>query len=116
MKKDRLNTICYFFLSTLLFPLFVSCAHSPKETGTWQEIGQISTLEFMKDGSFRAVDNMGMAVSGNYFLDDNGNAKFEIIHPGVSPEIITARITIQGDELIIIFADTDEVETYRRAR
>lgn len=75
-------------------------------------------MEFMKDGSFRAVDNMGMAVSGNYSLDDDGNAKFEIIHQGASPEIeiITARITLQGDDLTIEFADTGEVEKYRRQR
>jgi len=29
----------------------------------------------MKDGSFRAADNMGMAVRGNYSLDADGNAR-----------------------------------------
>lgn len=82
----------------------------------WREIGKTPTLEFMEDGSFRTVDNMGMTVSGKYFLDNNGNAKFEIIHQGVSIETITARITIKGDKMTIKFTDTGEVEIYRKER
>jgi len=82
----------------------------------WRGTGQTSTLEFKKGGSFSAVDTMGMAVSGNYFFDDKGNARLEIIHPGTYPEIITVKIVIQGDELTIEFADTVEVEKYRRER
>jgi len=108
--------ICFFFLPAIIFPLFVSCAHAPKEVGMWRGTGQTSTLEFKKGGSFSAVDTMGMAVSGNYFFDDKGNARLEIIHPGTYPEIITVKIVIQGDELTIEFADTVEVEKYRRER
>jgi len=72
----------------------------------------------MKDNSFRAVDDMGMAVSGNYSLDADGNAKFEIIHKGASPEVevIDVIIMLQGDELTIKFPDTGEVEKYKRER
>ena len=108
--------ICYFFLSAIVLALFVSCAHAPKEVGIWRGTGQTSTLEFKKGGSFSAVDHMGMAVSGNYLIDDKGNARLEIIHPGASPEIITVKIAIQGDELTIEFADPSEVEKYRRER
>jgi len=59
---------------------------------------------------------MGMAVRGNYSLDAGGNARLEVIHHGAPPEIITVKITLQGDELTIKFADTDEVEMYRSER
>lgn len=108
--------IYHLCISAILFILFVSCVHYQKEIGKWWGTGKTSTLEFKGDGSFITVDNMGIIASGKYSLDDNGNAKFEIIHQGVSIETITARITIQGDQMTIKFTDTGEVEIYRKER
>lgn len=108
--------IYHLCISAILFILFISCVHYQKEIGTWREIGETSTLEFMEDGSFRTVDNMGMIASGKYTLDDNGNVTFKIIHEGISIETITARITIQGYQMTIKFPDTGEVEIYRKER
>jgi hypothetical protein len=82
--------------------------------GKWQEIGKTATLELVKDGTFTAVDNQGMAVSGNYTLYKDGNIKFEITRPGSSPDIVNAMVTVQGDELILGFSHSKAVERYKR--
>ncbi len=116
MLKSLFYHICYLFLSAILLTLVVSCMHSQKVIGRWSEIGKTSTLEFMNDGSFRAVDNMGMIVNGNYFIEDNGDATFEIIQPEGTIEIINVKITIKGDEMTIKFINTNEVEKYRKEK
>jgi hypothetical protein len=82
--------------------------------GRWQEIGKTATLELVKDGTFTAVDNQGMAVSGNYTLYKDGNIKFEVTRPGSSPDIVNALVTVQGDELIFVFSHSKEVGRYKR--
>lgn len=93
-----------------------SCARMPAIIGTWQEIGTTATLEFHKDGTFSAVDDMEMAVSGTYSHHQDGRTRFEIISPGSSPEIVWGNINVQGDELIFSSDDNEEVECYRRTR
>jgi len=52
------------------FFLIISCAHTPGVVGKWREVGKTATVEFLKDGTFKAVDNQGMAVSGKYTLSE----------------------------------------------
>jgi hypothetical protein len=84
--------------------------------GKWREVGKTAILEFWKDGTFKAVDNQGMAVSGKYTLHENGNARFEIDRQGFSPEIVSGKISVRGDELTLISGDGKEVDRYKRER
>ena len=112
--KLKYLQVVIFALAAIVF--LVSCQHSPNLTGKWQEIGKTATLEFHEDHTFNAVDNMGMAVSGTYSLDNNGNMRFEIKHDEPEAEIIDAKVTFAGDELIFNFGDKGEVEKYRRVK
>jgi hypothetical protein len=103
-----------FGLAAIVF--LVSCQHSINLIGKWQEVGKTATLEFRDDHTFSAVDNMGMAVSGTYSLDNNGNIRFEIKHDEPSPEIIRAKVLVRDDELIFIYGDSGEAENYRRIK
>ena len=84
--------------------------------GKWREIGKTATLEFLKDGTFKAVDNQGMAVSGKYTLSENESARFEIERQDSSPEIVTGKISVRGEELTLISGDGKEVDRYKRER
>jgi len=101
-----------------IFTLFliISCAHTPDVVGKWREVGKTATVEFWKDGTFKAVDNQGMAVSGKYTLSENGNAKFEIDREDSSPEIVSGKISVRGEELTLISGDGKEVDRYKRER
>ncbi|MBW1912133.1 MAG: hypothetical protein JRI43_02965 [Deltaproteobacteria bacterium] len=79
-------------------------------------MGKTATVEFWKDGTFKAVDNQGMAVSGKYTLSENGNAKFEIDREDSSPEIVSGKISVRGEELTLISGDGKEVDRYKRER
>ena len=103
-------------LAIFTFFLIISCAHTPGEVGKWREVGKTATVEFLKDGTFKAVDNQGMAVSGNYTLSENGNARFEIYRQGSSPEIVIGKISVQREELTLISGDGNEVDRYKRER
>jgi len=99
-----------------LFSSFTFCATTPKIVGKWKEIGKTATLEFRKDGSFKAVDNQGMTVTGKYALLENGMARFEIAHQQSLPETVAIRLSVQKDELTITPAGGNEVERYRRVK
>ena len=116
MKKDKFKFILFFLLAIGLFFLIVSCANTPKVVGKWQEIGKTATLAFWEDGSFKAVDNQGMAVSGKYTLHENGMVRFEIAHQGSSLEIVTGKFSVRKDELTITSARGNEVEKYRKVK
>ena len=66
MKKDEFK-LC-FALVILTLTLLLACAKPATIIGKWKEIGKTATLEFWKDGTFKAVDNQGMAVKGKYTL------------------------------------------------
>jgi hypothetical protein len=112
-------TFKHFFHSVLVavtFLLILSCAKTPNVIGKWIEIGKTATLEFWKDGTFKAVDNQGMAVRGKYTFNRNGNVRFEIERQGASPEIINGTISVRGDELTVTSVDGKDVERYRKAK
>jgi hypothetical protein len=94
--------------------ILVSCLHSNSITGKWQETRGRAIFEFQEDHTFSTVDNMGMQVAGRYNLDGQGNLRFEIQHEEPNIEIIDAKVTFAGDELIFKFIDSGEVEKYRR--
>ena len=114
IRKFRL--IHHFMLTTVTSFFFVSCLSTPNLIGRWREIGKTSTLEFWKDGTFKAVDNDGMSVTGKYLLLNNGNIRFEVTRIGSSPDIIKGKIAIMGDELTFRSLDGREIERYRRER
>jgi hypothetical protein len=116
MKKDKFIPTFFILLAIILLFFMISCASTPKLPGKWREIGNTGTIEFLEDGSFKAVDNMGMAVSGKYTLLGNGNIRFEIAHQGSSKEIVEGKLSMQEDELVISFEKGKEVERYKRVR
>ena len=117
LDTDPMGKYNYRFtplLTVFTFFLIISCAHTPDVVGKWREVGKTARVEFFKDGTFKAVDNQGMAVSGNYTLSENGNARFEIDREDSSPEIVTGKISVRGEELTLISGDGKEVERYER--
>ena len=55
-----------------------------------------------------------MAVSGNYTLSENGKVRFEIAREGSSPEIVSGKISVRGEDLTLISGDGSEVDKYKR--
>ena len=104
------------FLGLVAILFLVSCQHSPNLIGKWQEIGKNAYLEFSDEKIFKAVDSMGMAVTGTYALGNNGDVRFEIRHNESYSEIIDAKVKVAGDELTINFGDNKEVEKYKRVQ
>ena len=110
------NTMRWRLLMLIVIVLFLSCQHSPSITGKWQEIGTAGTLEFNDDNTFNAVDDMGMAVSGIYHLDDSGNMRLEIKHHESPTEIINLRIKIEADKLIFSHDGKEIDEKYSKVK
>ena len=84
--------------------------------GKWKEIGKTATLEFWKDGTFKAVDNQKMAVKGKYTLIEPSNVRFEIFRQGSPSEIVIGKYSMQGDILTFTSADGKEIERYKRGK
>ena len=103
-------------LVILALSLILACANTPSIVGKWKEIGKTATLEFWKDGTFKAVDNQGMAVKGKYTLVEPGSVRFEIFRQGSPPEIVNGTVSLQGDVLTFTSADGKEIETYKREK
>jgi hypothetical protein len=115
-EERKIQITLFFLLLIILLFFMISCASTPKLAGKWREIGKTATIEFLEDGSFKAVDNMGMAVSGKYTLLGKGNIRFEVAHQGSSKEIVEGKLSMQEDELVISFGKGKEVERYKRVR
>jgi hypothetical protein len=94
----------------------IACAKTPYIVGKWKEIGKTATLEFWKDGTFKAVDNQKMAVKGKYTLIEPGNVRFEIFRQGSPSEIVKGTYSLQGDVLTVTSADGKEIERYKREK
>lgn len=106
----------YLVISAITFLISCTQQHSLILTGKWQEIGKKATLEFYDDHTFKAIDDMGMAVNGTYAIDHNGNVRFEIKHDYGKTEIISAKVKFEKDDLIFNLGDTGGVENYRRIK
>ena len=114
MKKDKFSL--YSAFAILAFFFIIACVSTPNLVGKWKEIGKAATLELWKDGTFKAVDNQKMAVSGKYSLSEHGNIRFEIFRQGSPSEIVNGKYSVQGDILIFTSADGKEIERYKREK
>ena len=114
MKKDKFK-LC-FALAILALTFILSCASTPTIVGKWKEIGKTATLEFWKDGTFKAVDNQGMAVKGKYTLIEPENVRFEIFRQDSPSEIVNGTFSLQGYVLTVTSTDGKEIERYKRLR
>jgi len=97
MKKDKFNFYSAFAILAISF--IIACANTPYIIGKWKEIEKTGTFEFWKDGTFKAVDNQKMAVSGKYTLSEHGNVRFEIFRQGSPSEIVNGKYSVIGDIL-----------------
>ena len=116
MLKSLFKPGAVFLFTTLPLVLLMSCAQKQDVAGKWQEVGKKSTIEFHTDGTFNAVDDMGMAVSGKYIREENNTIRFEIAHKGSAPEIVEGKLSERGDELTFSSADDKKIETYKRVK
>ena len=114
MKKDKFNLYSPFAI--LAFSFIMACANTPDLVGKWKEIGKTATLELLKDGTFKAVDNQKMAVSGKYSLSEHGNIRFEISRQGSPSEIVNGKYSVQSDILTLTSANGKEIQRYRRQK
>ncbi len=112
MKTDEIRRYSAFVI--LVFSFIIACSNKPNLVGKWKEIGKVATLELREDGTFKAVDNQKMAVSGKYTLSKNGNVRFEIFRQDSPSEIVNGKYSLQGDILTFTSADGEEIERYRR--
>jgi hypothetical protein len=112
--KKKVNL--YSAFAILAFSFIIAYANTPNIVGKWKEIEKTATLEFWKNGTFKAVDNQKMAVSGKYTLSEHGNVRFEIIRQGSPPEIVNGKYSVQGDILTFTSADGEEIERYKREK
>jgi hypothetical protein len=101
-------------LVLLLFVFLVSCSYTPNIAGKWQEPGTTSSIEFGQDGTFTAIDNMGMTVSGDYTILDKGKIRLVIKHQDYPDEIIMRNFAVREDELILTLDKDKEVLTYKK--
>lgn len=114
MKKNKFNL--YSAFAILVFSFIIACANTPNLVGKWKEIGKVATLEFWEDGTFKAIDNQKMTVSGKYSLSEQGNIRFEISRQGSPSEIVTGKYSGQGDILTFTSADGKEIQRYIRQK
>ena len=115
MKKDEFKR-CSAFVIIGLTLMLACAANKPSVVGKWKEIGKTATLEFWKDGTFKAVDNQKMAVKGKYTLIEPSNVRFEIFRQGSPSEIVNGTVSLQGDVLTVTSADGKEIERYKREK
>jgi len=115
MKKDKFK-LCSALVIIALFFILACAENTPYIVGKWKEIGKTATLEFWKDGTFKAVDNQKMAVKGKYTLIEPGNVRFEIFRQGSPPEIVNGTVSLQGDVLTFTSSDGKEIERYKRKK
>ena len=101
-------------ISFMVMMVITSCASMTGITGTWREVDSDATLEFSKDGTFRAVDDMGMAVSGTYTLSDDGMIRFSVHHGDGHDEVVIVEYSVSEDLLTVRTQDHSETEQYMR--
>ena len=114
MKTKEFKAPVSNLLPVFMLLLLVCCASKPDIIGKWREVGKTATIEFSTDGTFKAIDNQGMAVSGKYTLFTHGILRCEIQNEVSSEEIVDLMVSIKGDELTLTSPDDSEVERYRR--
>lgn len=86
----------------------------PTILGDWKAVDGPASVRFAADGTFHAVDNQGMPVSGKYRLIGADGIQFEIRHAGEETETIQARVIQAGERLTLTFPGENAIETYQR--
>ncbi len=115
--QSALSKAGFLFASVAFsIALLTACAQKQDVIGKWQQVGKKSILEFHADGTFNAVDDMGMRVTGKYVLQETGDIRFEILHKGSSPEIIAGKVDVCGDELTFSTPHGKESEKYLKIK
>ena len=114
-SSESIGSAGVLWLVPVLFFL-AFCGSKPDLIGKWKEVGKVATLEFSTDGTFKAVDNQGMAVSGKYTVSKDGQLRCEIQHEGGSEEVVDVMISIKGDELTLTSSGSSGAESYRREK
>ena len=112
MNKGSAGNLLLFVMLIFL----VCCVSKPGIVGKWREVGKTATIEFNADGTFRAIDNQGMAVSGKYTLLKDKALRCEIYSEAGSEEIVNLAVSIRQDELTLTSSDDSRVERYRREK
>jgi len=110
------KVLSHLFAVWLTIPciMVLSCANRVDVAGEWQEIGNTGTLTLLKDGSFNAVDNQGMQVSGVFSLISTDSIRFVVEQSSGSREIISAKITLSDNRLTLSFEQDHETIHYGR--
>ena len=115
MKRNEFKLSSALVIIALIF-ILACAANTPHIIGKWKEIGKTAILEFWKDGTFKAVDNQKMAVSGKYTLIEPSNVRFEILHQGSPTEIVNGTYSLQGGVLTFTSENCKEIERYNREK
>ena len=116
MKSSEFKGSAGVLLLVSMLFFFASCASKPDIIGKWREVGKVALIEFSADGTFKAVDNQGMAVSGRYTLFKDGSLRCEVQQEGSSKEVVNLTISIKGDQLTLTSSGSSKVESYRREK
>lgn len=116
MKLHDLGRAAGVAAAAIACLLIFGCARAPTLTGAWREVGRTATLEFGPDGTFRVMDNEGMAVSGRYFPIGDGKVRFEIRHPDSTTEVVVLDAIVTGDGLTLTGEGAAPAEHYERIR
>jgi hypothetical protein len=116
MKLHDLGRAAAVASAAIACLLVFGCVRAPTLTGAWREVGRTATVEFGPDGTFRAVDNEGMAVSGRYFPAGDGKVRFEIRHPDLTTEVVVLDATVTEDALTLTGEGAGPAEHYERIR
>ncbi len=116
MKRGVFKGAPHVLLFVIALFFFSFCVSKPELIGRWREVGKTATIEFSKDGTFKAVDNQGMAVSGRYTVFKDRHLRCEIQQKEGAGEVVNLTISIKGDELTLTSSRNREVEVYRKER
>jgi hypothetical protein len=115
MKTTHRHRICRCrrAIAPIVLTLAIyACASGPAIVGNWKALEGAATVNFASDGTFSAVDNEGMPVSGTYRLVDPDGIRFEIRHGEADTERIDARISRTGERMTLVFPGENAIETY----
>ena len=116
MKRSEFKQVASALQLIITLSLLSFCASKPGHIGKWKEVGRTATIEFSRDGTFKAVDNQGMAVSGKYTLSKDGHLQCEIQQEKGTAEVVNLIISVKGDELMLTSPGDTKTECYRRER
>ena len=111
-------------VSLLAAVILAACAAQPGVIGKWRSSGDEGTLEFKKDGTFLATDNMGATAKGTYQFLSDGKLRMELtetdilndgFQPVTPPEVLDVTVSVTKTQLRLSHPADDEPEIYRKS-